>query len=213
MTKNDLINLSIRSASVNTLESAMKTAAKIINRSVNRLESHSDTKISPALDILKKESRYNKTGLFEPSALKFDFKGKSAHEYRVALMHEVARAQKFLRSKTSTVTGTRQHIKQSIEILGSRFTLNNIDKESLNQLVSKSWEDFHKFIEENQNIGYWTKSQRRQVLSDYIKAKEAGKDPQKYLQDKEQQRTDEIEKIKNLNNFIEGWTDVTDLFK
>lgn len=168
MTLKELEDLDVSSASTETLEAALQKAVKSLNPRIKNIGKRHDT-AKNAYKAIKESG-----GLFSLSATRHDY-GKTKKGYRNALIREVARAQKFQRSKTGTVKGARAYFKESKNILSEKYGkgIDHLPKKDLDELISAEWEEFHRY-RETHPANYWSKQQRIQTLNYFKKARSEG---------------------------------------
>lgn len=169
MTLRELENLDISTASVETLEAAVKTAVSRLNPRIKNIGKRKNTAKNAYNAIMESG------GLFSLSTTKFDW-SDTKRSYRNALEREVARAQRFQKASTGTVQGAMEYYKQQKSILSDMYSpqsVNSLTEDELNKLIADEWEEFHKY--RDQNIGsYWTKTQRVQMLDSFKEARKTG---------------------------------------
>lgn len=169
MTLRELEKLDISTASVETLEAAVKTAVSRLNPRIKNIGKRKNTAKNAYNAIMESG------GLFSLSATKFDW-SDTKRSYRNALEREVARAQRFQKASTGTVQGAMEYYKQQKSILSDMYSpqaVNSLTEDELNTLIANEWEEFHKY--RDQNIGsYWTKTQRVQMLDSFKEARKTG---------------------------------------
>lgn len=169
MTLRELENLDISTASVETLEAAVKTAVSRLNPRIKNIGKRKNTAKNAYNAIMESG------GLFSLSSTKFEW-SDTKRSYRNALEREVARAQKFQKASTGTVQGAMEYYRQQKSILSDMYSpqaVNSLTDDELNKLIDNEWEEFHKY--RDQNIGsYWTKTQRVQMLDSFKEARKTG---------------------------------------
>lgn len=169
MTLRELEELDISTASVETLEAAVKTAVSRLNPRIKNIGKRKNTARNAYNAIMESG------GLFSLSATKSDWSDTN-RSYRNALEREVARAIKFQKAATGTVKGAMEYHKQQKTILSDMYSpeeLNSLTEDEVNHLIAYEWEEFHKY--RDQNMGsYWTKTQRVQMLESFKEASKTG---------------------------------------
>ena len=169
MTLRELEKLDISTASVETLEAAVKTAVSRLNPRIKNIGKRKNTARNAYNAIMESG------GLFSLSATKSEW-SDTQRSYRNALEREVARAKRFQKASTGTVKGAREYYKQQKTILSDMYSpqaVNSLTQDELNKLIANEWEEFHKY--RDQNMGsYWTKSQRVQMLDSFKEARKTG---------------------------------------
>lgn len=169
MTLKELASLDVSTASVETLEAAVKTAVSRLNPRIKNIGKRKNTAKNAYNAIMESG------GLFSLSSTKYDW-GQTKRSYRNALEREVARAQRFQKASTGTVKGAIEYHKQQVTILGDKYTpqeVKSLTEDELNTLIANEWEEFHKY--RDANLGsYWTKSQRTQMLESFKEARKTG---------------------------------------
>lgn len=169
MTLKELASLDVSTASVETLEAAVKTAVSRLNPRIKNIGKRKNTAKNAYNAIMESG------GLFSLSSTKYDW-GQTKRSYRNALEREVVRAKRFQNASTGTVQGAMEYYKQQKSILSDMYSpqsVNSLTEDELNKLIANEWEEFHKY--RDQNLGsYWTKTQRTQMLDSFKEARKAG---------------------------------------
>lgn len=162
MTLKEFENLDISTASVETLEAAVKTAVSRLNPRIKNIGKRKNTAKNAYNAIMESG------GLFSLSKTKGEW-GGSKRSYHNALEREVSRAQKFQKAATGTVSGAITYRKEQVSILEDLYDKNSIKgltADKLNDLIEEEWKEFHEY--RDVHLGsYWDKTQRAQMLDSF----------------------------------------------
>lgn len=167
MTLRELEDLDISSASVETLEAAVKKAVSSLNPRIKNIGKRKTTAKNAYNAIMESG------GLFSLSKTKSEW-GGSKRSYRNALEREAARAKRFQKAATGTVSGAMGYHKEQVSMLEGVYSsedLKDLSKEEINKLISNEWDEFHKYVRENLG-SYWTKTQKVQIMSAFKLARQ-----------------------------------------
>lgn len=149
MTLKEMQNLDLKKATTKELEDAIK-ASYSLNKRIRNIQ-HTKNAFQGAVKSAMKSGGYFG---FTYGHIPYPKESTTPQKYRAALQKEVARAQQFAGSKSSTVAGAREVFKNTVTTIfsGNKGAINKFRKlnsETQSDMIADFWSMYHRFQEEN----------------------------------------------------------------
>lgn len=147
----------VRKMSTSDIEQLVQRGVSALNPRISRLSRHVSKK---DISLHAYESVMKSGGRFGVSKEKYGLdldKNGDKQKYRSRLVKELFREKEFASFKTSTIRGARQYYKEQRSLLEEELAKNgvnikDISKDKIDDLISESWESFHKQQETHEYI-------------------------------------------------------------